>query len=600
MKTIRRLTIIFSIVLFSVLALWFVSDHKGDYSLDNEEMEQTTVTAMDEILAEDLSLTIQMFLHQIEDELLRWSEKDLSESEIEEEMSQQLDEHTHINGFALINSTGEYSTIGEMIDNPSEKLLYPYKRKLSLSDPFINKGQKRMLLAINGDEETFVAEVDLSFIEGFIKEIASVSDNSGHFFIGENIDVTFSEEEVELPYVSKEVPELGWHLYVHSEEGEEEELHYKQGEVIVELFETVDKSTLVEQHRLKIVGEFNNKIIMRANDRTTEELISDLESDPHVAMVEPNYMFSKQLQYRNRVRPHMQRMEHNETIDKPNDEFYEPYQWNLTQIFAEDAWNVSVGRTAVPIAIVDSGIDPEHFDLAEKIMDGYNAFENNSAFEDEHGHGTHVAGIASAITNNHDGVAGVSWHNPILAVKALDHNAEGSSLSIAKGIVWAVDQGAKVINLSLGDSHDSNIMYEAIKYAYDQDVVLIAASGNDNVDTPMYPAAYDEVLTVAAVDAFRERAVFSNFGNHIDVSAPGEHIPSTYLGNQYVMMSGTSMAAPHVAGMAGLIRSVNPSLTNEEVYDIIKKSCDDLGESGYDPYFGHGEINLRKALEELL
>ncbi len=141
-------------------------------------------------------------------------------------------------------------------------------------------------------------------------------------------------------------------------------------------------------------------------------------------------------------------------------------------------------------------------------------------------------------------------------------------------------------------------MYDAIKYAYDHDVVLIAASGNDNVSDPMYPSLYDEVLTVAAVDEKRNRAFFSNYGEHIDVAAPGEHIPSLFPDNQYVVMSGTSMASPHVAGLAGLIRGLRPDLSNEQVYEVITSTSKDLGLRGRDPYYGHGEIQINKALEK--
>jgi len=253
----------------------------------------------------------------------------------------------------------------------------------------------------------------------------------------------------------------------------------------------------------------------------------------------------------------------------------------------------------VAIAILDSGVDPEHEDLKERILIGYNAFENNAEFHDDNGHGTHVAGITAATTNNAIGIAGVSWFNPILPVKVLNQDAEGTAFEVASGIRWATDQGAKVINMSLGDSFNSKILYDAIKYAYKNDVVLIAAAGNENEETPMYPAAYEEVIAVSAVDDRRHKAVFSNYGDHIDVTAPGEHIPSTFLDNSYVMMSGTSMAAPHVAGLAGLIRSIKPKLSNSEVTDIIRLSASDIGPTGFDPYYGHGEINVVRALRML-
>ncbi|MCD8508601.1 MAG: S8 family peptidase [Bacillus sp. (in: Bacteria)] len=596
MRSVTRLTIAFSIVLFTVLGLWFISDHqKGNNNA--EEGDRQFEAAMSEIMAEDLSLTIQMFLHQIDDDLNKWGESDWSDATLVRNMKEEVENHPHVNGFIYYRNNEVQHQAGKItLSNPLREISMD-GNNISYSNPYISEGKKWILVGKETEDSFFVAEVNLTFIEGFIKDVASLSDGNGQFFIGEEVDVSLSEEEVELPYVAAHVPEIGWDLYVEVEEGEEEDTHFKDGELIIQLVEGVNEEEWARENDVTILDKFNSKIIIRAN-HSTEELMETLIDDANILFMEPNFLYSKQhVTRKTNKRSLPSYFGSYDSVETPNDEFYEPYQWNLTQIFTEPGWNITLGEQGVTIAIIDSGIDPDHKDLADKIQAGYNAFEDNGAYEDEHGHGTHVAGIAGAITNNLDGIAGVSWHNPLLAIKSLDHHAEGNSLSIAKGIVWAVDNGAKVINLSLGDSHDSEIMYEAIRYAYEQDVVLIAASGNDNVETPMYPAAYTEVLAVAAVDPQRERAVFSNYGYHIDVSAPGEHIPSTYLDDQYVIMSGTSMAAPHVAGLAGLIRSLNPNLSNDQVYDIICYTSDDLGEEGYDPYYGFGEINIQKALE---
>jgi subtilisin family serine protease len=168
---------------------------------------------------------------------------------------------------------------------------------------------------------------------------------------------------------------------------------------------------------------------------------------------------------------------------------------------------------------------------------------------------------------------------------------------VAQGIIWAADHGAKVINMSLGNYADANFLHDAIKYAYDKDVVLIAASGNDNTEKPGYPAAYPEVFAVAAIDSKKSKASFSNYGEYIDVAAPGVSIASTYPKNQYAALSGTSMASPHVTALAALIRSVNPLLKNTEVMDIMRQTATDLGPEGKDNYFGHGQIDVVKALK---
>jgi len=216
---------------------------------------------------------------------------------------------------------------------------------------------------------------------------------------------------------------------------------------------------------------------------------------------------------------------------------------------------------------------------------------------DDVGHGTHVAGVIAALVNNYQGVAGMTWSNPVIPVKVLDETGAGSTYAVAQGIIWATDNGAKVINLSLGNYAEANFLHDAIKYAFDRDVVLVAASGNDSTEQPGYPAAYPEVLAVSATDTSKNLASFSNFGEYIDVAAPGVNIPSTYPENRYAAMSGTSMASPHVAALAALIRSVNPALKNTEVIDIIRNTAEDLGPKGKDKYFGYGQIDVLKALE---
>ncbi|MFF2887751.1 S8 family peptidase [Paenibacillus sp. NPDC057967] len=280
----------------------------------------------------------------------------------------------------------------------------------------------------------------------------------------------------------------------------------------------------------------------------------------------------------------------------PNDALYSKYQWNLPSIETEKGWNVSKGDEGVIIAVLDTGVQSSHPDLQGKLLSGTNIVDKNKAPDDDVGHGTHVAGIIGASVNNGEGVAGISWYNKIMPVKVLDSSGAGSTYSVAQGIIWAVDNGAKVINMSLGNYAQADFLHDAIKYAYERDVVLIAASGNDNTERPGYPAAYPEVFAVAATNNNKEKASFSNYGDYIDVAAPGDSIASTYPGSQYAALSGTSMASPHVAALAGLIRSANPSLSNQEVMEIMRTSARDLGTSGKDIYFGYGEIDIVKAL----
>lgn len=281
----------------------------------------------------------------------------------------------------------------------------------------------------------------------------------------------------------------------------------------------------------------------------------------------------------------------------PNDSLYRRYQWNLPQIDTEAGWNITKGSQDVIVAVVDTGVDINHPDLSNQLVSGYNVVNPGSQPMDDVGHGTHVAGVVGALVNNNLGVAGMSWYNRIMPVKVLDKSGAGSTYAVAQGIIWATDHGAKVINMSLGNYADAQFLHDAIKYAFDRDVVLIAASGNDNTERPGYPAAYPEVFAVAAVDSQKSKASFSNFGDYIDVAAPGVSIASTYPQSQYAALSGTSMASPHVTALAALIRSANPNLKNTEVMQLMRDTAMDLGTSGKDKYFGYGLIDVVAALQ---
>jgi thermitase len=284
-------------------------------------------------------------------------------------------------------------------------------------------------------------------------------------------------------------------------------------------------------------------------------------------------------------------------VEQPNDVFYGSNQWNLPLIAADKAWQVTTGDENIIIAVIDTGIDLNHPEFNGKLAPGHNMITGGDDPQDDNGHGTHVAGIIAARTNNIEGIAGINWGAKIMPIKAMDAEGSGSVVDIADGIVWAVDHGAKVINLSLGEYNDSDYLHEAIRYAYDKGVVLVAAMGNDGIDEPSYPAAYPEVIAVAANDEYSETATFSNFGSHTSISAPGVAIPSTYPNQRYVAMSGTSMASPHVAGVAGLLLSVSPNLGPADVRKILQMTADDLGPEGKDEYYGYGQVNVARAVQ---
>jgi len=380
--------------------------------------------------------------------------------------------------------------------------------------------------------------------------------------------------------------------------------HYHINEVVVRFREQPGASDL-ERMRREVgatdVRRLGYTFVFRSQSMSTEALIAYFEGKWDPVYVEPHYLYITNQATLQKASPKLSAVDDAEqtTLEPiiPNDALYSDYQWNLTSIGTEKGWNLSRGGEDVVVAVLDTGVQQDHPDLRDQLTTGYNVIDGSSVAEDDVGHGTHVAGIIGAAVNNNEGVAGISWYNRIMPVKVLDSSGAGTTYSVAEGIIWAADNGAKVINMSLGNYASAEFLHDAIRYAYDRDVVLIAASGNDNTSRPGFPAAYPEVFAVAATDAHGARASFSNYGDYIDVAAPGDGIASTYPGSQYAALSGTSMASPHVAGLAALIRTKNPLLTNEEVMEIMRQTATDLGKRGKDDEFGYGQINVAGALQ---
>jgi len=292
----------------------------------------------------------------------------------------------------------------------------------------------------------------------------------------------------------------------------------------------------------------------------------------------------------------------------PNDPYWD-LQWGPQRIEADYAWNTTVGDSSVLVAVVDTGIDYTHPDLVANYAPlGYDWVNTDPDPLDDFGHGTHCAGIIAAVLNNSVGIAGLAQVR-VMAEKVLDSLGGGYDDWVANGIVHAADQGAKIISMSLGGYGESNLIHDAVQYAYGKGVLLVAAAGNDNTNMKSYPAAYDEVIAVAATDQYDSKAGFSNWGDWIELAAPGVNIYSTmptyhvtlndygYAMN-YDYLSGTSMACPHVSGAAALLWSQYPNKTRDWLRLWLRYTAEDLGEPGFDEYYGHGRINVRKALEQ--
>lgn len=366
--------------------------------------------------------------------------------------------------------------------------------------------------------------------------------------------------------------------------------HYHKYEVVVRFARPPGEDELERIKRelaIARVRKTGYAYLFQSERTTAEAMIDYFRKSGNVVYAEPHYLYMTNGEPGGRA---------GEIV--PNDRLFEAYQWNLPIIGTIPGWSITRGDENVVVAVIDTGVDLNHPDLAGRLTEGANFVTPGEAPADDVGHGTHVAGIISAVVNNVEGVAGMTWHDRVMPVKVLDASGAGSAYAVAQGIIWATDNGAKVINLSLGNYAASEFLHDAVRYAFDRDVVLVAATGNDNTDQPGYPAAYPEVFGVSATDENERLAEFSNYGDYVDAVAPGVSIPSTYPGGQYAALSGTSMASPHAAALAALIRSVNPLLKNTEVMDIMRKTAVDLGPPGKDALYGYGRIDVAAALQE--
>ncbi|HZH98586.1 MAG TPA: S8 family peptidase, partial [Fimbriimonadaceae bacterium] len=275
---------------------------------------------------------------------------------------------------------------------------------------------------------------------------------------------------------------------------------------------------------------------------------------------------------------------------RPNDSLYSQ-MWPMSKINIERAWDVAQGAPTVVIAVLDTGVDLTHPDLVGKLVQGTDTIDNDSDPSDTQGHGTHVAGTVAANTNNGIGVAGVGFNCRIMPIRVLG-NSGGSDATVAAGITYAVNNGAKVINMSLGGPAPSTTLQNSMQFAVSRGVLPVAAAGNDGVTDPGYPAFYDEAIAVAATDQNDARASFSNYGDWVDVAAPGQGILSTTLGGGYGMNSGTSMACPHVAGHAGLLYAyMGANATPASVRAQIENTADNVG-----AFVRKGRINVARSI----
>jgi subtilisin family serine protease len=266
-----------------------------------------------------------------------------------------------------------------------------------------------------------------------------------------------------------------------------------------------------------------------------------------------------------------------------------------------EGWPLTTGNPDLVMAVLDAGMDP-HVEIADRMIPGRNVAadpDNDDTSDVCISHGTHVAGIAAADAYNGLGIAGVDWSCRIMPVRVLNA-CTGPESYVAEGIVWATDNGADVINMSLQYSTGSQVLHDAVLYAYAAGKVMIAASGNNTpCSTPFvkFPAQWPETIAVAAFNNLGERASFSNCGPELDVSGPGDNVWSLTGTTGYKYLDGTSMATPHVSGVVALMLSIDPTLTPDEIKGILQSTAIDMGDPGFDDESGWGRIDAAAALQ---
>jgi subtilisin family serine protease len=359
------------------------------------------------------------------------------------------------------------------------------------------------------------------------------------------------------------------------------------GQILLKFNKSADREKILSEINGEIISELEEievLYIKLAEGKSVAETINYLNNLADISYAQPNYIYKAHI--------------------IPNDPRYTAdEQWGLKKIEAEDAWNETKGSDNVVIAVLDTGVDADHEDLYEKVMvsEGYNTIDNNNDTSDVYGHGTHVSGIAAGISNNYKGIAGIAWNSPILPVKVLSDSGDGSDFTIASGILYSVNWDLShsnkrvVINMSLGGTGYSTVMQDAVNFAIDNNVPIVASMGNDYKSVYSYPAACQGAIAVGATSYEDKKASFSTTGNWISVSAPGLDILSS-VPNGYERWDGTSMAAPHVTGAVALILSLYPNMSPAEVKTQLEETADDLGTAGFDIHFGYGRINLNNAL----
>jgi hypothetical protein len=340
-----------------------------------------------------------------------------------------------------------------------------------------------------------------------------------------------------------------------------------------------ERHALFRRHGADFLADVGQQIRIariRVAPGTEDALRSRLEAMPQVKFVEKNYEF----------RPSA----------VPNDPEYAG-QWHLPRINAPAAWDLTQGGAGAVIAILDSGIDATVTEFGGKLVAGTNTFDSATPGDtsDAFGHGTEVAGIAGALTNNGIGIAGVAGASPLMPVRVTNATGGATSASIANGILWAADHGARVVNLSFDGVAGNATIRAAAEYAYNHGTLVVAAAGNCGCTDATAENPF--ILSVSATDMADAVAFYSSTGPYVDIAAPGDNLVTTEKGGIYLPESGTSMASPVVAGVASLMFAANANMTPALVTQLIESTAVDVGGNGVDPAYGHGRVDAFAAVQ---
>ena len=372
-----------------------------------------------------------------------------------------------------------------------------------------------------------------------------------------------------------------------------------QGEVVVKWRDAGRAPQALAAHGLTVVQDLGAPgkglpSVLSTQGRPVDAVLAELRADPAVEYAEPNYRFGLAEDAATAAAV---------AVNDPKT----GGQYSLDRMRVRDAWTLSTGGSRV-VAVLDTGVEFGHQDLAGRLLAGHDFVNNDGDASDDNGHGTWVSGIIAANANNAIGIAGISWSDKVMPVKIMSANGTGDTSDLTSGIVWAADHGAHIINMSVGGFPYSTYVHDAIRYAWSKGIVLVGAAGNNGRFEPFYPASYPEVVSVSATQVEDEFSFWSSYHTDVDVSAPGSSVLTTNCevckpiehdttgDHRYTYISGTSFAAPNVAGVVALIWAHNPTMTNAQVVGRLKSTTDDLGYPGFDSRYGIGRVNAHRAL----